>query len=110
MARFKPIHRGLKLLPVDFDRQIVPGTFEHARCYLIDHALDLSAYDVRYRNAACAVEALPPGAQHREACAITDGRRKGRSEPGKAPRVQTRWAISRRFGALGQNLGLRTTN
>ncbi len=42
MVRFKPIHRGLKMLPVDFDRQIVPGTFEYALRYLIDHELNLS--------------------------------------------------------------------
>jgi hypothetical protein len=26
MARYKPIHKGMKLLPVDFDRQIQPGS------------------------------------------------------------------------------------
>jgi len=26
MARFKPIHKGLKLLPVDFERQVIPGS------------------------------------------------------------------------------------
>jgi hypothetical protein len=39
MARFKPIHKGLKLLPVDFDRQVLPGSFEYALCYLVDHEL-----------------------------------------------------------------------
>lgn len=29
MARFKPVHKGLKLLPVEFDQQIQPGTFEY---------------------------------------------------------------------------------
>ncbi len=42
MARFKPIHKGLKLLPVDFDRQVIPGSFEYALCHLVDHELDLS--------------------------------------------------------------------
>ena len=32
MARYKPIHTGLKLLPVDFDQQVIPGSFEHALC------------------------------------------------------------------------------
>ena len=50
MARFKPIHKGLKLLPVDFDRQVVPGSFEHALCHLVDHELDLSAFHERYQN------------------------------------------------------------
>ena len=26
MSRFKPVHRGPKLLPVDFERQIQPGS------------------------------------------------------------------------------------
>lgn len=60
MARFKSIHLGLKMLPVDFDRQIVPGTFEHARCYLIDHELDLSEFEARYRNDACGASAYAP--------------------------------------------------
>ena len=33
MPRFKPIHQGLKLLPVDFDKQVQPGSFEYALCH-----------------------------------------------------------------------------
>lgn len=36
MARYKSIHKGLKLLPVDFHRQVIPGSFEHSLCYLVD--------------------------------------------------------------------------
>jgi len=50
MARFKPIHKGLKLLPVDFDRQVIPGRFDYALCHLVDSALDLSAFHARYKN------------------------------------------------------------
>ncbi len=50
MPRYKPVHKGLKLLPVDFDKQIQPGSFEFALCYLIDHELDLSAFHARYKN------------------------------------------------------------
>ena len=50
MPRFKPVHKGLKLLPVDFDKQIQPGSFEFALCYLIDHELDLAPFHARYRN------------------------------------------------------------
>lgn len=50
MARFKPIHKGLKLLPVDFDRQVLAGSFEYALCYLVDHEIDLSAFHARYKN------------------------------------------------------------
>ena len=50
MPRFKPIHQGLKLLPVDFDKQVQPGSFEHALCQLVDHELDLTAFHARYKN------------------------------------------------------------
>ncbi|MGK2915003.1 MAG: transposase [Porticoccaceae bacterium] len=50
MARFKPVHRGLKLLPVAFDKQLQPGSFEHALCYLIEHEDDLAGFHARYRN------------------------------------------------------------
>ena len=50
MPRFKPVHKGLKLLPVDFEKQIQPGSFEFALCYLIDRELDLAPFHARYRN------------------------------------------------------------
>jgi transposase len=50
MPRFKPIEKGLKLLPVDFDKQVQPGSFEHALCHLVDHELDLSDFHARYKN------------------------------------------------------------
>lgn len=50
MARYTSIHKGLKLLPVDFDRQVIPGSFEHALCYLVDHGLDLASFHSRYKN------------------------------------------------------------
>ena len=50
MPRFKPVHKGLKLLSIDFEKQIIPGTFEHALCHLVDHELDLSEFHARYKN------------------------------------------------------------
>jgi transposase len=50
MARFKRIDTGLKLLPVDLSRQLLPGTFEHALNQLLDHELDLRTLDARFRN------------------------------------------------------------
>jgi len=61
MARFKPIHKGLKLLPVDFDRQIIPGSFEYALCHLVDHELDLSDFHARYKNNDEGASAYDPG-------------------------------------------------
>lgn len=60
MARFKTVHKGLIMLPVDLDRQVQPGSFEHALCYLIDHELDLSSFHARYRNDAEGALAFDP--------------------------------------------------
>src|SRR5215475_6979248 len=50
MARDKPIDMSPQLMPVDFSRQILPGSCEHALCYLIDHEIDLSEFAHRCRN------------------------------------------------------------
>jgi hypothetical protein len=52
MARYKNIDTSPRFLAVDLERQLLPGTFEHALNYLIDRELDLSSLDVRYRNDA----------------------------------------------------------
>ena len=41
MARFKPVEKDFKLLPVGFSQQIVPGSFEHALCYLVAEVTQL---------------------------------------------------------------------
>ena len=50
MAQYKPIHTGLKLLPVDFDQQVISDSFEHALCHLVDHELDLDEFHACYKN------------------------------------------------------------
>ena len=60
MARYKDVNRGMKLLAADLDRQMLPGTFEHALAHLIDHELDLSHFDVHYRNDERGSAAYPP--------------------------------------------------
>jgi len=60
MPRFKPVHKGLKLLPVDFDKQLQPGSFEHALCHLVDHELDLSPFHARYKNSEEGASAYDP--------------------------------------------------
>jgi transposase len=49
MARYKHVDMSPRLLPVDLEAQLVPGTFAHALHHLIDE-LDLSAFDAHYRN------------------------------------------------------------
>jgi hypothetical protein len=47
MARYKHIDTGPRLLAVDLSRQLLPGTFEHALNYLLDHEIDLKHFDQR---------------------------------------------------------------
>ncbi|MDP3032286.1 MAG: hypothetical protein Q8N33_09440 [Rhodocyclaceae bacterium] len=66
MARYKPIDTSPRFLAVDLERQLLPGTFEHALNHLIDRELDLSGFDARYRNdhtAATARHSFPPEKQ-----------------------------------------------
>jgi hypothetical protein len=49
MARYKHVDMSPRLLPVDLEAQLVPGTFAHALHHLIDE-LDVSAFDAHYCN------------------------------------------------------------
>lgn len=62
MARYKPVHKGLKPLPVDFDQQVFPGSFEHALCHLVDHELDLTTCHSRYNDDTDGAPAFDPAA------------------------------------------------
>ncbi len=50
MARYKHIDTSPRLIAVDLERQLLPGTFEHALNHLVDRELDLSRFDARYKN------------------------------------------------------------
>jgi transposase len=61
MARFKPYNYGqMKLVPVSFERQILPGTFESTLSRLIDEEIDLSVFEARYRNDEVGAPAYDP--------------------------------------------------
>jgi transposase len=60
MARYKHIDTSPRFLAVDLQRQLLPGTFEHAMNHLIDNALDLSSFDVRFKNDLTGAAAYPP--------------------------------------------------
>ncbi len=60
MARYKYIDTQPKLIPVDLAAQLLPGTFEHALNHLLDHAVDLSHFDARFRNDDTGAPAYPP--------------------------------------------------
>jgi len=60
MARYKPIQRNGMFIPVVFEEQIQPGTFEFALHHLVDHELDLSACDAKFRNDEVGASAYDP--------------------------------------------------
>jgi hypothetical protein len=60
MARYKPIDTSPRFLAVDLERQLLPGSFEHALNHLIDHELDLTGFDSRYKNDLTGAAAYPP--------------------------------------------------
>ena len=61
MARYKDYDYSQgKFIPIHFDRQILPGTFEYSLHYLIDNEIDLSMFDARYRNDETGAPAYNP--------------------------------------------------
>ncbi|WP_075256740.1 IS1182 family transposase [Herbaspirillum camelliae] len=60
MARYKNQDRNGLFLPVILSEQIVPGSFAFALDYLVDHELDLSGLDARFRNDEVGASAYDP--------------------------------------------------
>ena len=61
MAKYKNYDYSQgRFIPVYFDKQILPGTFEHTLHYLIDNEIDLSPFDGRYRNDETGAPAYDP--------------------------------------------------
>lgn len=60
MARYKHIDTSPRFLAVDLQRQLLPGTFEHALNHLVDHEIDLKGFDARYKNDLTGASAYPP--------------------------------------------------
>ena len=61
MPRFKPVNYDQsKLIPILFKDQLVSGSFEHALDYLVDHELDFSIFDHRYKNEDTGASAYSP--------------------------------------------------
>ena len=60
MARFKDYsYEQTKLIPVSYERQILPGTFEYTLSEVID-SLDMSLFEDRYRNDETGAPAYDP--------------------------------------------------
>jgi transposase len=61
MARYKSYSYAQgKFISVHFEQQILPGTFEYSLNHLVDHKLDLSVFDERYRNEETGAKAYDP--------------------------------------------------
>ena len=60
MPRYKPSDCHAMMLPVVLSEQIVPGSFAFALNYLVDHELDLSALDARFKNDEVGASAYDP--------------------------------------------------
>ena len=61
MARYKEYDYSQgKFIPIHFDKQILPGTFEYTLHYLINNEIDLSVFDLRYKNDETGAPAYDP--------------------------------------------------
>ncbi len=60
MARYKTIDTSPRFLAVDLEAQLLPGTFEHALHHLLEHDIDLTAFDARFDNDETGAPAYPP--------------------------------------------------
>jgi transposase len=61
VARYKHYDYGQsKMVPVRFEEQILPGTFEHTLARVIDERIDLSVFEARYRNDEVGAPAYDP--------------------------------------------------
>ena len=61
MARYKGYNYDqAKFLPISFSRQILPGTFEYTLSHIVDHELNLSAFDARFNNDETGAPAYAP--------------------------------------------------
>ena len=61
MARYKHYDYGqTKLLPVSFEQQILPGTFEYTLNRVIEERIDLTVFEARYANDEVGAPAYDP--------------------------------------------------
>ena len=60
MPRFKAVDTSPRFLAVDLHDQVLPGTFAYALNHLLDHEIDLSELEARYRNDEVGAPAYEP--------------------------------------------------
>ncbi len=61
MARYKSYsYEQSMLIPINFNKQIIPGTFEYALNYIVDNELQLNVFESRYKNDETGAPAYDP--------------------------------------------------
>jgi len=61
MARFKNYsYEQTKMIPISYERQILPGSFEYALDHIIEHEIDLTVFKDRYHNDETGAPAFNP--------------------------------------------------
>jgi len=61
MARYKNYsYEQAMFIPINFNKQIIPGSFEYALSYIVDNELDLSVFESRYKNDETGAPAYDP--------------------------------------------------
>lgn len=61
MARYKNYsYEQTIMLPVRYDRQILPGSFEEAISQIVDNSVDLSIFESKYKNDKTGATAFDP--------------------------------------------------
>ena len=61
MARYKPVEYAQgQFIPISFEQQILPGTFEHALSFIVDNKLDFTTIDAAHTNDAAGAPAYDP--------------------------------------------------
>lgn len=61
MARYKQVEYAQgQFIPISFEQQILPGTFEHALSYIVDNKLDFTTIDAAHTNDVTGAPAFDP--------------------------------------------------
>ena len=47
-------------IPIDYHKQLIPGSFEHTLNFLVDNKIDLSIFDNHYKNDLTGASAWNP--------------------------------------------------
>ncbi|MBU1086215.1 MAG: transposase, partial [Candidatus Omnitrophica bacterium] len=61
MARYKSYsYEQAMFIPINFSKQIIPGSFEHALNYIVDNEIDTTIFANRYKNDETGAPAYDP--------------------------------------------------